>query len=87
MVEQLGDRVRKRREYWGMSRPELARRAGIQRQQVYMIESNKTRDPGILTVSALAQALRVSVDYLVHGDASTTDLPSQQSELVGASKV
>jgi transcriptional regulator with XRE-family HTH domain len=67
MEECLGDRVRKQRLYWGMSPTELARRADIQRQQVYMIESNKTRDPGVLTVNALAKALRVTVDYLVNG--------------------
>jgi transcriptional regulator with XRE-family HTH domain len=65
MSIQLGDRVRKAREDYGMSAAELARRAGITRQQVYMIESNRTPDPGVLKIKAIAQTLRVSVDYLL----------------------
>ena len=65
MAEQLGDRVRKARETYGMSATLLANRAGINRQLLYMIESNRTLDPGVLKVKAIAEVLKVSVDYLL----------------------
>jgi transcriptional regulator with XRE-family HTH domain len=65
MAEQLGDRVRKAREAYGMSATLLAERAGLTRQLLYMIESNRTLDPGVLKVKAIATVLKVSVDYLL----------------------
>ena len=65
MAEQLGHRVRKAREAYGMSATLLAERAGITRQLLYMIESNRTLDPGVLKVKAIAEVLKVSVDYLL----------------------
>jgi DNA-binding XRE family transcriptional regulator len=65
MAEQLGDRVRKARKAYGMSATLLAERAGLTRQLLYMIESNRTLDPGVLKVKALAEVLKVSVDYLL----------------------
>jgi transcriptional regulator with XRE-family HTH domain len=65
MAESLGDRIRKARERYGMSQAELARRIKISKQAMYQIETNKTPDPGVLKVKAIANALKVSVDYLV----------------------
>ncbi len=65
MEEQLGDRVRKTRERYGMTAAELARRVEISRQQLYMIENNKTSNPGVLKVKAIAEVLKVSIDYLL----------------------
>jgi transcriptional regulator with XRE-family HTH domain len=65
MPELLGDRIRKARERYGMSATELARRIGVSRQLLYMIESNKTPDPGALKVKAIAEVLGVSTDYLL----------------------
>jgi transcriptional regulator with XRE-family HTH domain len=48
-----------------MSAAELARRIGVTRQQLSMIESNKTPNPGALTVKAIAEALDVSTDFLL----------------------
>jgi transcriptional regulator with XRE-family HTH domain len=67
MEDRLGDRVRKVRERYGMPVTELARRVGISRNQLYMIESNKTPDPGALTVVAIAEVLGVSTDFLLTG--------------------
>jgi len=67
MEERLGDRVRATRERYGMPAAELARRVGISRNQLYMIESNKTPDPGALTVMAIADVLGVSTDFLLKG--------------------
>ena len=68
MDEQLGDRLRQARETYGMSRTVLAQRAGLSRQEIYMIESNRTLDPGVLKVKALADVLKISIDALVRGD-------------------
>lgn len=67
MEDRLGDRVRTTRERYGMAAAELARRVEISRNQLYMIESNKTPDPGALTVRAIAEVLGVSTDFLLTG--------------------
>ena len=71
MEERLGDRVRKTRERYGMAAAELARRVDISRNQLYMIESNKTSDPGALTVMAIAEVVGVSTDFLLTGKRTT----------------
>ena len=71
MEDRLGDRVRKTREHYGMPAAELARRVDISRNQLYMIESNKTPDPGALTVVAIAEVLGVSTDFLLTGKRMT----------------
>lgn len=67
MNERLGDRVRAERERYGISATLLAERVGITRQQLYMIETSKTLDPGALTVMAIADCLGVTIDYLLKG--------------------
>ena len=61
----LGDRIRLARERYGMSQAELSRRIGISKQSMYQIEANKTPDPGVLKVKAIALTLGVSVDRLL----------------------
>jgi len=67
MPHQLGDRIRQARKRYGMSQVELAKRAHISRQQLYMLETNQTPDPGVLKVLAIARVLGVSVDTLLAG--------------------
>ena len=71
MDERLGDRVRQARERYGMPAAELARRAGISRNQLYMIETNKAPDPGVLTIMAIADVLGVTTDFLIKGRRKT----------------
>jgi transcriptional regulator with XRE-family HTH domain len=61
----LGDRIRKARLDYGMSQAELARRIRISKQSLYDIETNKTLDPGVLKVVAIADTLRVSLCVLL----------------------
>ena len=68
MPDLLGDRVRQARERYGMSHVELAKRARISRQMLYMIENYKTPDPGVLKILAIADVLGVSLDRLTRGD-------------------
>jgi XRE family transcriptional regulator of biofilm formation len=65
MAELLGDRIRKARLNYGMSQAELARRTGMSKNAMNEIEMNKTLNPGVLQVKAIAAALRVSADYLL----------------------
>jgi transcriptional regulator with XRE-family HTH domain len=60
-----------------MSQAELARRIKISKQALYQIESNKTPDPGVLKVKAIADVLKVSVDSLGGRE-------GEKSELLGA---
>jgi transcriptional regulator with XRE-family HTH domain len=84
MAESLGDRIRKVRDRYGMSQAELARRIKISKQALYQIESNKTPDPGVLKVKAIADVLGVSLDYLTgRKDEESALLPAGVA-LVGA---
>ena len=74
MDEKLGDRIRAMRKRYGMPATVLAERGGISRQQLHMIETNKTPDPGALTVLQIAEALGVSTDYLLKGKRKTRRL-------------
>jgi len=65
MTESLGERIRKAREYCGMTQTELARRIKVSKQALYQIESGKTEDPGALKIKAIALVLRVNANYLL----------------------
>lgn len=58
------DRLRQIREARGFSQSDLADRVGIHHQQIYRIETGQS-DPSGTTLTNLAKALEVSVDYLV----------------------
>ena len=74
MEERLGDRIRTVRERYGMPVAVLAKRVGISRQQLHMIETNETKNPGVLTVLRIADALGVSTDYVLKGKRKTRRL-------------
>jgi transcriptional regulator with XRE-family HTH domain len=63
--ETLGMRIRKAREYCGMSQSALARRIKVSKQALYQMESGKTADPGALKIKAIAVELRVNANYLL----------------------
>src|SRR5262245_54825052 len=74
MENTLGERIRAVRERYGMPAATLAKRVGISRQQLHMIETNQTKDPGALTVLGIAEQLGVSTDYLLKGKRKTRRL-------------
>jgi transcriptional regulator with XRE-family HTH domain len=61
----LSGRVRAARERRGMSREALAAQAGVSYGAVAQIETGRRTDIRLTTMTALAQVLGVSVDYLV----------------------
>lgn len=61
----LGRALIERRRLAGISRSTLAARAGLSTNTLMKVEQGQTRDPGVLKVAALCQALSMSVDELV----------------------
>jgi transcriptional regulator with XRE-family HTH domain len=57
---EFGLRLVQLRGQRGLSRPELARRAGLTPEGVSLIERGKRTDPALSTVRALARALGVA---------------------------
>jgi transcriptional regulator with XRE-family HTH domain len=64
MADSLGARIRQARIRYGMSQAELARRIGVSKNTMNLIESGKTPDPAVSRIRAIADTLNVSMDYL-----------------------
>jgi transcriptional regulator with XRE-family HTH domain len=60
----IGKRIRDVRQRRGITQMWLAKRAGITKQAMYAIEAGNV-DPRATRVAKIAQALRVSTDYLL----------------------
>jgi transcriptional regulator with XRE-family HTH domain len=67
-----------------MSQAELARRVGISKNSMNLIELNKTPDPAASIVKAVADKLRVSADYLLGRQDEETEFQPAMPELVEA---
>ena len=65
-MENLGDRIKSKRKLLGMSQSELAEKVGISYAQVGRYETKDVQPPA-KTLVAIASALQVSPDYLLHG--------------------
>ena len=75
-VDIIGERLRETRKLRGLTQLQLAHRTGIARHLISMVEHNKSGlSPANL--SAAAQALRISVDYLF----GLTDDPTPAAQL------
>ena len=66
-----------------MSQAELARRVGISKNSMNLIELNKTPDPAASIVKAVADTLRVSADYLLGRQDEENEFEPAVEELVG----
>jgi transcriptional regulator with XRE-family HTH domain len=64
-IEGIAERVRKAREYRGWSQKELATRAGIHPVVLNRLEKGHKAGVQAETIRRLAEALRVSADYLL----------------------
>ncbi len=65
--ETFAQRVRRLRQARGFSQEDLARRVGVSKTQVYLVESGRTLNPQPGKLRRYAQALGVSLDYLQYG--------------------
>jgi transcriptional regulator with XRE-family HTH domain len=68
----IGDALRVARARLGWSREALAYHSGVSWSAIAQIESGRRRDVRLSSLSALADALNVSVDYLIGTEAATT---------------
>ncbi|MGH0003148.1 helix-turn-helix domain-containing protein [Pseudovibrio ascidiaceicola] len=69
-----GERIVQKREALNMNRVQLAEKSGVGYDRLNKIEHDKTKDPRGYTLSKIAEALGVSVQYLETGDESQTAL-------------
>jgi transcriptional regulator with XRE-family HTH domain len=81
-VSRVGGSLRSARERAGWTREALADRSGLSWAAVAQIESGRRREVRLGTLVALANALGVSVDYLVGSDAVFTPRLSEHRVLV-----
>jgi putative transcriptional regulator len=65
MEKTLGERIRRVRQARKMTQLELARQIGVSKTTMSQIESNKTPDPGVSRITAIARVLQISSDYLL----------------------
>lgn len=70
LIVEIGNRVRKTREYYKMTREQLAEKAHISPQFLVHIE-NGTKSMTSNTIFNLAKALTVTSDYLLYGSQGT----------------
>jgi transcriptional regulator with XRE-family HTH domain len=63
----LGERIRQERTQRGMTQAELARRIGVSKNTMNMIEESKIANPRFSRVLAIARQLGISLDALVRG--------------------
>jgi len=61
----IGVRVRSLREHKNWSQEDLAKKSGLKRPHISLIENNE-RTPGAGSLIKLADALETSIDYLVN---------------------
>jgi transcriptional regulator with XRE-family HTH domain len=80
MSEQLGERIRRTRIAYGMSQAELARRIGVSANTMNKIEAGETPDPRVSRIKGIADALRVSTDYLLGREETLPPGPPQQRQ-------
>ena len=62
---EIGKRIRDRRRELDMSQVELAKKSGVCRMVISMLESGKRSDVLVSTLSAIAKALDTTVDLFL----------------------
>ena len=61
----IGERVRWARDDRGLTRPELAKKAGISVYTLTALELRQPKNPGLLHIQQLAQGLGLTMDELL----------------------
>lgn len=79
--EEIGDRIKQARERAGLRQEDLADLIGMSTRQVQNYESGESKQYSKL--KAIAGATRVSVEYLLHGEATQPDRNEQLERLEG----
>ena len=77
----VGDNIRAEREKQGYSQNALAKKAGIAQATINAIERS-TKSPSVDTVQLLADALNVSVSYLMGETKKAATFTAQEKRLI-----
>ena len=77
--EDIGVRVRRRREVLGCTREQIAERANISVQFLFDIEKGK-KSMTAMTIVNLAEALSVSIDFLLLGMEKNDERPGLEEK-------
>jgi HTH-type transcriptional regulator, cell division transcriptional repressor len=67
-MDEMGDRISRRRSELGLTQAEIARKLGVVRQTVSLWENGHVRDIGGRHLRELARLLDVEPDWLLYGD-------------------
>jgi transcriptional regulator with XRE-family HTH domain len=78
MASTVGERIRERRTSLKLTQDQLAQRAGISKGYLSDLENDK-RSVGADTLLEVAEALSVSLDYLMKGDAEAEKRTAEPS--------
>lgn len=68
----IGSRIRKQREYMGLSREQLAELIDVTPKFCADIELG-SKGMSVQTLCSLSQVLKLSTDYILFGDTATSD--------------
>lgn len=67
IIQEMAERVRGRRKELRLSVLEASLLAGVHEQTFYSVEEGQTKNPGVITLARIADALMVSPGWLVYG--------------------
>lgn len=80
-IEKIGDRIRQLRKGQGMTQAQLAAKLNIGDRHLRKIETGE-KGPSIDILIEIAALLGVSLDYIIMGKQSQSDLKQQLCDLV-----
>ena len=80
-VEEIGNRIRRLRKDQGMTQAQLAMKLNISDRHLRRIEAGE-KGPSIDILIEIATMLDVSLDYIIMGKQSQSDLKQQLWDLV-----
>ena len=80
-IEKIGDRIRQLRKGQGMTQAQLAAKLNIGDRHLRKIETGE-KGPSIDILIEIAALLGVSLDYIIMGKQSQSDLKQQLWDLV-----
>ncbi len=76
----IGRRLRELRDRAQLTQEELAQRAGLHVQEIAKLEGGVRKRPSFATVSALADALKVSLEAFRDGPMSAKKRPAKKGQ-------
>lgn len=69
-IDAMGQRIKRRRKQLGLTAKVVALTAKIDEKTLYSIEEGRVKNPGIMTLARIADALLVYPGWLVYGEDS-----------------